>query len=304
MTGSGTTNERMGTYTGINDMVSHAPDPSKTVNAIIVMTDGQYNYDGDMLARGTGTDIRLSEGSYGGHQWYAIPALNSPTRETDPRQNMSYWANENQYRIYTVIFGGDVSEGDATYITNKNMAEMTGTTSSPGKIYHANTGDEALDIYEKIAGELKEVAGGNTTVSLNFQTIKVNDILGGGDARYYMHYVADSTPAPTGPLPTDSTYLNKTHWFSGNGSMIFYPTYPRVQDDTSAWDAGIMNFTPGDIKLADTWSTTFRLDSMHRGRSNCSVLQVIRRSASRMRQLIKRPASSSHHCSAISRRAS
>lgn len=256
MTGGGMTNERMGTYTGMKDMVTHAPDPTKTVNAIIVMTDGQYNQDGDMLARGTGTDIRLSEGSYGGTAWYAIPdaAISNPDRETDPRQNMSRWAVDNQYRIYAVIFGSDVSESSDAYITNKKMAEMTG-----GKIYHANTGDEALDVYEKIAGELKETAGGNTEVSLNFQTIKVNDILGGGDARYYMQYIADSTPAPTGPLPTDSTYLNKTHWFSGNGTMSFYPTYPRVQDDTVAWDNKIMNFTPGDIKLADTWSTTFRL---------------------------------------------
>jgi hypothetical protein len=254
MTTSATTNERMGTYTGLKDMANHAPDPSKTVNAVIVMTDGEYNYDGDMLARGTGGYIRLSEGSYGGYNWYAIPdaAISVPDRSTDPRQNLSRWALDNKYRIYTVTFGTGLNA--ATLQTNEDMATITG-----GKHYHADTGDEALDVYEKIAGELKETAGGNTEVSLNFQTIKVNDILGGGDARTYMEYIADSTPAPTGPLPTDSTYLNKTHWFSSNNTMIFYPSYPRVQDDTVAWDNGIMNFTPGDIKLADTWSTTFRL---------------------------------------------
>jgi hypothetical protein len=237
-------------------MVSHAPDPSKTVNAIIVMTDGQYNYDGDMLARGTGADIRLSEGSYGGVDWYAIPdaAISNPSRSTDPRQNMSYWAIEKQYKIYAVIFGEDVPEASAEYQTNKKMAEMTG-----GKIYHANTGEEALDVYEKIAGELKETAGGNTEVSLDFQTIKVNDIMGGGDARYYMRYIADSTPYPAGPLPTDSTYLNKTHWFASNSTMVWYSGFPMVVDNTADWDAGTMEFTPGDIKLADTWAATFRL---------------------------------------------
>src|SRR5690606_35381758 len=40
MVSGSSTNERMGTYLGINDMVSHAPDTSRTVNAIIVTTDG------------------------------------------------------------------------------------------------------------------------------------------------------------------------------------------------------------------------------------------------------------------------
>ena len=92
-------------------------------------------------------------------------------------------------KIYTVTFGSGINA--ATLATNIAMAESTG-----GKHYHADTGDEALAVYEKIAGELKETAGGNTQVSLNFQTIKVNDILGGGDVRTYMEYVADSTPAP------------------------------------------------------------------------------------------------------------
>jgi hypothetical protein len=246
------TNERMGTYYGLDDLMKTPADPTKTVRAVIVMTDGEYNYDGDMLARGTGSYIHLYEGSYGGINWYAIPALNTPTRETDPRQNMSSWAIDNGVKIYTVTFGTGLNA--VTLATNEDMATLTG-----GKHYHADTGTEALDVYEKIAGELKETAGGNTEVSMDFQSIKVNDIMGGGDARYYMKYIADSTPAPTGPLPTDSTYLNKTHWFSGNSTMTWYTGFPMVVDNTADWDAGTMAFTPGDIKLADTWAATFRL---------------------------------------------
>jgi hypothetical protein len=247
-----TTNERMGTYTGIKDMVTHNPDTSKTINAIIVMTDGEYNYDGDMLARGTayGTEQSLS-----GTNWYAIPdaAISSPTRFTDPKQNMSAWAIAHKYRIYTVTFGTGLAAFELA--TNEKMAELTG-----GHHYHANTGDEALAIYEKIAGELKEVAGGNTQVALNFNTVKVNDIMGGGDVRYYMKYVSSETPSSDGgPLPSDSTYLNKTHWFTSNSTMSYYSGYPIVQDDTVAWDNRLMEFTPGDIKLDDTWSANFRL---------------------------------------------
>jgi len=259
MTTSSSTNERMGTYLGLDDLLKTPADPTKTVRAVIVMTDGEYNYDGDMLARGTGSDIRLSEGSYGGIDWYAIPALSTPTRETDPRQNMSRWAIDNNVKIYTVTFGTGLNA--ASLETNEKMATLTG-----GKHYHADTGTEALDVYEKIAGELKETAGGNTVVSMDFQTIKVNDILGGGDARYYLKYIADSTPAPTGPLPTDSTYLNKTHWFTGNSTMTWYPGFPTVVDNTADWDAGTMGFTPGDIKLADTWSATFRLKLNNSGK--------------------------------------
>jgi hypothetical protein len=255
MTASGNTNQRLATYLALQNLIALGADPSKTVQAIIVMTDGQYNTDGDPLARNLGIYPQASEGNWGdgSSYWYIIPGLGA---STDPRQNLSYWARSNNVRIYTVTFGTDaaVQPGTALYNLMTSIAEST-----DGKHYHATDGSQAMDVYTKIAGDLKEVAGGNTTVSLNFQTIKVNDIVGGGDVRYYMHYVADSTPAPTGPLPTDSTYLNKTHWFSGNGTMSFYPTYPRVQDDTVAWDNKIMNFTPGDIKLADTWSTTFRL---------------------------------------------
>ena len=82
MTTGSNTNERMGTYTGLQNIIATPADPTKTVQAVIVMTDGEYNRDGDMLARGTGTDIHLSEGSYGGTQWYAIPdaAISVPDR--------------------------------------------------------------------------------------------------------------------------------------------------------------------------------------------------------------------------------
>ena len=67
MTPGSNTNERMGTYTGLQNIIATPADPTKVVQAVIVMTDGEYNRDGDMLARGTGTEIHLSEGSQRGN---------------------------------------------------------------------------------------------------------------------------------------------------------------------------------------------------------------------------------------------
>ena len=61
---------------------------------------------------------------------------------------------------------------------------------------------------------------------MDFGTISVNGILGGGSINDYMDYIPDvHSPA----LPTDSTYLNKTN-ISPSGTMQFQPgtRYPRM----------------------------------------------------------------------------
>jgi len=247
------TNQRMGTYLAIKTMADQGYDPTKTVNAIIVMTDGQFNYDGDPLALKL-SGAQWSQGNWGdgSSNWYVIPALGA---YTNTNQNLANYAKANNIKIYTVTFGVDsaIQPGTTLYDEATTLAETTG-----GHHYAAKTGYDALNVYTKIAGELKETAGGNTQVALDFGSIKVNDIIGGGDVRYYMKYVPVSSPSP-GPYPSDSTYLNKTHWFTNNNTMSFYSGYPIVQDDSAAWDNRLMTFTPGDIKLNDTWSANFRL---------------------------------------------
>jgi hypothetical protein len=253
MAASGNTNQRMGTFLAIKTMAAQGYDPTKTINAIIVMTDGQFNTDGDPLAANPAT-YQWTEGNWGdgSANWYVIPDL---APRTNPEQNLARYALDNNIKIYTVTFGVDpaIQPGQPLYVEATTLAETTG-----GHHYAAKTGYDALDVYTKIAGELKETAGGDTTVALNFNTIKVNDIMGGGDVRYYMKYVPVNSPSP-GPYPSDSTYLNKTHWFTSNNTMSYYATYPRVEDDTTAWDNRLMSFTPGDIKLNDSWSANFRL---------------------------------------------
>ena len=258
------TNQRMGTYKAIEEMISHNPDPTKTVQAIIVMTDGQYNRDGDPLARGTGTRIHTVEGgrspdsgwssSADYRDWYVIPALGAAT---DSRQNLSEYARQNKIKIYTVTFGTDsaIQPGQQDYESATAIAESTG-----GQHFHATDGSQALDVYTEIAGLLQETAGGNTQVSLKYDTVKIDDLP--GDITQYMEYVKDvHSPA----LPTDSTYYNKTHK-APTGTMTFLEDYPKSQDDGSLWLSQTMTFSPGEMKLNDTWSATFRLNLTKAGK--------------------------------------
>jgi len=258
------TNQRMGTYKAIEEMISHNPDPTKTVQAIVVMTDGQYNRDGDPLARGTGTRIHTVEGGrspdsgWSGadyRDWYVIPALGAATNS---RQNLSEYARQNQIKIYTVTFGTDsaIQPGQQDYETATAIAESTG-----GQHFHATDGSQALDVYTKIAGLLQETAGGNTQVSLKFDTVKINDVIS-GNISSYMEYVPD---VHFPPLPTDSTYYNKTHK-SPSGTMTNLEDYPRSHSDEDLWLSKTMTFNPGEMKLNDTWSATFRLNLTHAGK--------------------------------------
>jgi hypothetical protein len=238
----------------LKDMVLHRnPNPS-TIQALIVMTDGQYNQDGDPLARGR---AHADEGNYGGlREWYIIPDLGD---KNDPRQNLSEYASQNTIRIYTVTFGTDaaIQPGKPLYETMDIIAATTG-----GTHYHAKDGSELKDVYASIAGQLQQTAGGNTQVTLDFSKAKINDVPGGDTILNYTTYITNiSNPVKS----TDSTYITKTN-LSTSGKLSNYPGYPMARDDTSAWAAKQMNFTVGEMQLNDVWSATFRLNLTRAGK--------------------------------------
>ena len=233
----------------------------KTVRAIVLMTDGEYNYYGDPLARGTGIHSYAWTTTYSDRHYYfsglgGTSGVSGADQFTN--QNMSIYAKSKNIRIYTVSFGDGINSGLDTWKVLDNLANSTG-----GQHYHANTGAQLQDIYTLIAGQLQETAGANTVVSLDFGTVKINDVIDTGDnLTKYMDYIPD-LHSPV--LPTDSTYLNKTN-LTPSGTMYFLEDYPKNENDQAAWAAHAMTFNVGTIKLNNTWSVAFRLNLTQAGK--------------------------------------
>ncbi|WP_048110705.1 Ig-like domain-containing protein [Methanoregula formicica] len=210
---------------------------SNAIKAIIVLSDGDYNYYGDPLARGRGytswrpTDFEDLTESYMSYS------------DTDGYQNMAAYASYNGIKIYSIAFGDSISSGGKT--TLETLATATG-----GRYFEASSAN-IEDVYIAIAGDLQETAGGDTEVSLDFGTVTIDDNTG-GDITQYMDYVYEVKT----PVADSSTYINKTN-ITKHG--IFHQLFSTVQDDTAGWSARQINYNVGTIKLNETWSATLRL---------------------------------------------
>ena len=258
MSASGNTNTRTALKMAIQDViVKRNPNP-KSIQAIILLTDGAYNYDGDPLARKTGSYIQTSEfsGSDGDMDWYKFSTLSAA------EQNLAYYAKENNIRIYTVTLGVD-AEIQPGYANTTGTWQIYNTfdliSSQTGGIHYAATdGSQLVNVYAAIAQQLNQYAGGNTQVALDFGQINLNDQLA-SNVTDYMAYVPDvHVPAWT----TDSTYVDKINQ-TPSGSVNQLYNYSR--DDSSNWTNKMLNFNVGTINLNETWSTTFRLNLTQAG---------------------------------------
>lgn len=221
------------------------PDPA-AIRAIVLMTDGEFNYFGDPLARGTGYDSTHTDGS----TYYAwsstttskytyfsgLGGTRTPSGASRyTNQNMTLYAKNNSIVIYTISLSNDISEGSVTWETMDNLAEVTG-----GKHFHAVSTQELSDVYEQIAGELKNKAGVGTTSDLDFENVEVkNATVPGADVFEYVY------------VPDASTYTRKWNATTDNYSM---------RNDTLNWTTNhALSFDIGTMYVNDNWLTTFRL---------------------------------------------
>jgi von Willebrand factor type A domain len=214
-------------------------DPrAAAVKAIVLMTDGAWNYGGDPQGIPSG---------YTTMEW----ATSYPDVPLTASDSVIDYAKANSIKMYTVGLGPGANGTDLPA-----YATQTG-----GKYYYVADSSKLAAVYQEIAGELRETAGGNTQLNLDFGTISVNGLLGGGSILNYMEYMPDvHSPAQ----PTDSTYLNKTN-ISPSGIMQFQAGYPVSQDDSAAWNSKTMAFNVGEVRLNETWSATFRLNLTQAG---------------------------------------
>jgi hypothetical protein len=262
----GNTNTRDALKLGIDNVIIDSKNP-KAVKAVILLTDGAYNTNGDPLAR-TPLLNCTSSCSYsdGDKKWkvfgdYAVTA---------PEQNVAYLASSHGIRIYTITLGTDdkIQSGypacpagspncynTATqfqiYDTMDQIASQTG-----GQHFHATDGTQLINYYETIAGLLQETAGGETQVNLNFGKVNINNNPNDMNITKYLNYTYYHDVNLTGYQPTDSTYINRSK-LNLDGTRTVQSE--SVQDDINHWLDHNMTFDVGTIKLNESWSTNFRL---------------------------------------------
>ncbi|HIH85763.1 MAG TPA: VWA domain-containing protein [Methanoculleus sp.] len=271
---NGATQLRRGIYEAIRmqNESTHDPDHDPdAIKAVVIMTDGEWNYDGSPIAHGTGypedsawaytfsgnelepDNYRYYDGLGGTLQsdtkWYNPwpwgsgydRSYNYCTDGEFTNQNMSRFASDNGVRLYTITFA--YSPSDTVRDTMNLLATSTG-----GFYEHAQSGAGLTDVYKRIAGELKTEAGVNTTMDLEFGTVRVNSTPT-SDVFEYEH------------LDPVSTRMIK--YWTDNKTTIWGPVCENQGTDWQ--DDKILSFDVGDIYLNQTWETTFRLKVLKEG---------------------------------------
>ena len=245
---AGNTPMRLALYQAITNLKNTGN--SKSVKALVVLSDGDYNDYGDPLARVTndgnhGRDPTDSNYYYDDTPyWYKFNVNGVP-------ENMSEYARENNIRIYTIGYSNSITtSGQATLQT---LAET-----ASGKYYYAMTNADLVTFYSQIAGALKDTAGVNTTLALNFTSVDVNGVHNTSVSKV-LQYV----------------YIN------GISTRVTQPDGTSVTvDSTADWNSGRINVTMGTIKVNQVWTVNFTLKALATG--NISSLAPAPRPSSRI----------------------
>ncbi len=228
---SGYTSMRYALYQGINELKKNGR-PGST-KAIVILSDGDYNYYGDPLARGKAGSSDPS--SYGdlSKNYVSFSGLAS--------QSMADYAKANNVRIYTIGYAGTISAGGRD--TLQQLATLTG-----GKYYYGLTGSDLTAFYTDIAGALKDTAGVNTNLALDFTSVDVNGI-------------------PVKP----GTSVLQYKLIQGRSTWITAPTGIGYQlDNSNDWKTGKLTIPLGTIKVNQEYIVNFTVTALKDG--NVKVL--------------------------------
>ena len=227
---------RKGLYYSIKHIRDNARDDA--VKAVVVLSDGDYNYYGDPLARGSGG--REWDWYYMQKNYYTFSDLDYS------EQDMRIFAKNNGIKIFSIAYADGISSECRAVL--QALAKDTG-----GSYYYAPSGDDLKKIYEDIAGELKEAAGVDTKMELMFQNIEINnETLPNTGTDSVLEYVYDH----------DISTLVENYYSNG--------TYTSEVLDQRAWWAEnkSLHFDVGTVYLNQTWQATFLLKLEKAGNVN------------------------------------
>jgi hypothetical protein len=270
LTASGATETRVAMKASIDQIISNPNPNPKTIKAVILMTDGNWNWQGTPLGHGTGwaenstyysfSTSNLEPNNYryynglGGTlerwehcSWYSCSydwrCLDGEFTE----QNMSIYAKNHNIRLYMISFASTL---DPTAVQAMNiMANATG-----GFYEHAPDATKLNEIYTRIAGQLKEDAGVNTQMDINMGSIEVNNEPedGGGVFEY---------------VSTATSTVEDFYWSNGT-RLSGFPTAAYNQSDQWVPPDYTLTFNIGTIKLNQIWKATYSLKVLKDGNIN------------------------------------
>ena len=228
---------RSAIYKSIQEINLHKR--SNTVKAIVLLSDGDYNYYGDPLARGAG--YIDSSGHHAEdyddltNNYMTFSGLTGSGQLSE--QNMSVYAKNNNIRIYSIAFGNQISPAGKT--TLRVLAEGTVLADGTHGTYYEASATDIAEVYNSIAGELVDNAGVNTTMKADFENVNVTGVTMPGDQVF--DYVYDSTAS------------TKIRW--QNGTI----TVPALNQSADWATDNKLDFIIGTIKVGQFWNATFRL---------------------------------------------
>lgn len=245
MVPSGGTPMRYGIYRSIQEVIANGR--TSAVRAIIVLSDGDYNWYGDPLARSSDSGHTSWDPTDFGNldnDWYSFSGLNTSD------QNMSNYAKHNNIRIYSIGYAQDISSGGRD--TLRILAESTG-----GKYYNG-TAANIGDIYKGIAGELRTEAGVGTQMNLQYDALEVNyNITYVNDTYHVFSYVPNTS--------IDSYLTNQTPYYRPPHT----PPYPYEVNQSNEFNTTHkLTFNIGTIYLGQIWESTYRLQVLTDGSIN------------------------------------
>jgi Mg-chelatase subunit ChlD len=227
-----------------------------TLKVIVLLSDGDYNWYGDPLARGSADTHSTTGYSDLDSDYQSFSDVSGSGQFSE--QNISVFAKNNNITIYSIGFASSISAGGQN--TLRILAESTG-----GKYYNASAANIA-DIYKTIAGELKALAGVNTQMQLTFQNVNVtyNNVttqVPGQQVFSYIYVPGVSTwvtswNETSNPLPDQVPIPSYPSVSPDYGT---YTMYPYSFDQTSEWLSSTgLTFNAGNISVKQTWETKFR----------------------------------------------
>ncbi|HUK38713.1 MAG TPA: VWA domain-containing protein [Methanomicrobiales archaeon] len=230
---SGHTALRLALYQAITALKN---DPNTgSVKGIVVLSDGDYNVYGDPLARGEGKTASARDPTDSTYYYDDTQYWTMFTPSNIP-QNMSEYARQNNIRIYAIGYSSSMT-------TTGQQTLRTIAESTYGKYYYALTQDDLVNFYGQIAGALKDTAGVNTTLTLDFSSVNVNNL-----------------PVTPGSAALQYQYID------GRSTQVVHPDGTwETKDSTPDWKTGKINVTLGTIRVNDLWMVNFTLNAIMAG---------------------------------------